>query len=484
MNRISQSALIVVLLFFAAATLQAAQRPIPKVDELVELVSLISRLAGANEYNQNDYKTYTNLLQERFGKFKEHPAVLYAKELRQIGVVQDAVMLAAISFHIDDGKIKLREGAIEQITSLDNRWNSEQLEKYTKLAEDFYQDSKFHDFFEEQKPLFQRIEQRAAEYCESMDYDWFAKFFGDGSGREFFLIFNLQCEGGFGPRYKRPDGTTECFAILGPCNLDSEELPALTGNDYLLTMIVHEYAHSFCNPLIELHWNKFSPSMMRYFPIFLSTSPHAAIYGLPITVQREIYVRAVVIRYFAAHENTQKRVATYWGYEKINGFLWIESLVNWLAEYEKRRAEFPTLNSFIPELVRRQDELVSVKYVLDSAATRMKEEKLRPKVKQFRPKNGAKNVDPSVAELSVTFDRPMCDGYAWGTMDHGVTFPKMQAGKRPQWSEDKKTCTIFVELEPNKTYRIWLTGEANQDFRSAVGDVPLKTIHYTFTTKE
>ncbi|MGL6225091.1 MAG: DUF4932 domain-containing protein [Thermoguttaceae bacterium] len=480
MNRFSQFVLALALLFLTTTTVHAIEPPAPKVDERVEFVSLIFRLAGAPEYNQNHYKTYTDLLSERFEQFKEHPAVEFAKELRaKFGIGQDAVMVAAISIRIDDGKIELRDGTdVDQIATDDHRWNTERFTKFAILADDFYRESKFHDFFEEQRPRFERIEKRAALYCEQIDYDWFAKFFGDDSQREFILIFNLQCEGGFGPRFKRPDGTSECFAILSPSKVDSEELPALTGNYYLLTMIVHEYSHSFSNRLVLQSWRKLLPSMNRYLRVYKATTFHKT-YNQPRVVQCEIYVRATVIRYFADHEETKGRVTDYLKYEKEGGFHWIDQLVDWLTEYESRRDEFPTLESFMPELVRRQNELITPEYVAEFGI-----ETQTPQVESFNPPNGAKNVDPKLSAVSVTFDCPMRGGCSWCSLDFNATFPKTPVDKGAQWSSDEKTCTMFVELKPNKTYNIWLNiNPLYESFRSKNGDVPLKMVRYTFTTK-
>ncbi len=133
---------------------------------------------------------------------------------------------------------------------------------------------------------------------------------------------------------------------------------------------------------------------------------------------------------------------------------------------------------------------------LDEKIRELKREKqkiadaVRPQVVSTNPPNGAKDVDPNVTELSVTFDRPMLTGgYAWYTRDGNKTFPERSKKSDAFWSEDKRTCTMRdVVLKPGKTYNIWFNTEVelNSDipgdgFRSA-DDIPLKPVHYTFTT--
>jgi hypothetical protein len=60
------------------------------------------------------------------------------------------------------------------------------------------------------------------------------------------------------------------------------------------------------------------------------------------------------------------------------------------------------------------------------------------------PKNGAKEVDPAIKELRVTFNVAMGDGFSW--TGGGSQFPTIPEGKKPFWTEDHKTCVLPVEL--------------------------------------
>jgi hypothetical protein len=113
-----------------------------------------------------------------------------------------------------------------------------------------------------------------------------------------------------------------------------------------------------------------------------------------------------------------------------------------------------------------------------------------PAVVKMNPPNGSKDVDPNITEITVTFDRPMMCGMAWCSMDGSETYPGQAEKKMPVWSEDKQTCTMQkVVLKPGRTYNIWLNSE-EELYSNIPGDgfrcmdnVPLKPVHYTFTTK-
>ncbi len=108
-------------------------------------------------------------------------------------------------------------------------------------------------------------------------------------------------------------------------------------------------------------------------------------------------------------------------------------------------------------------------------------EKNRPtiiSIKQF--KNNSKKVDPTIKEITIEFSEPL-NGYNTG-VDFGElgqsAFPKNDATKR-FWSNDNKTWTITVNLEPNKKYQILI----NDNFRTQNG-MPLKPYLIEFQTKK
>ena len=71
------------------------------VDPRVELMSIIFRLAGNPEYSRGRVPSYIKDIDDYFGRYKNHPAVLTAvKLLERQGVSFDAVMSMAV--HITD----------------------------------------------------------------------------------------------------------------------------------------------------------------------------------------------------------------------------------------------------------------------------------------------------------------------------------------------------------------------------------------------
>jgi len=105
-----------------------------------------------------------------------------------------------------------------------------------------------------------------------------------------------------------------------------------------------------------------------------------------------------------------------------------------------------------------------------------------PQVVRMEPKNGARNVRTDLAEVRVTFNMRMGDGFSWCTAgDDDHDFPKGRPGQGPHWMADKMTCVLPVTLRPGMTYRISLNAPEFKNFQSEAG-VPLEPVAYSFTT--
>jgi beta-lactamase regulating signal transducer with metallopeptidase domain len=122
---------------------------------------------------------------------------------------------------------------------------------------------------------------------------------------------------------------------------------------------------------------------------------------------------------------------------------------------------------------------VTLHFTTTGASAAEKQRLAKPQVASMNPKNGAKNVSPDLTEIRVTFDTPMRNGFSW--TGGGPQFPGAP-GKKPYWTEDRRTCVLPVELKPGMEYRVGLNSVSHKNFKSESG-VPLDPVVYTFSTK-
>src|ERR1700733_2919594 len=73
-----------------------------------------------------------------------------------------------------------------------------------------------------------------------------------------------------------------------------------------------------------------------------------------------------------------------------------------------------------------------------------------PVVVKTVPEAGAKDVDPGLTEIKVTFSKDMQDhSWSWSTAWKDST---PQSPGAPKYLEDKRTCVLPVKMESGKVY--------------------------------
>ena len=192
-----------------------AQSVIPQVNENVELMSILSRMAGFPEYNMDMAGRYIKDMDSYFKDSTEHPAVQYMKELRNnYGISYDAVMSMAVHLKNQDGTLSLVE---EDIPTLEKRWKNVDKDEFLSYLNNFYKDTKFNEFFKAHKYLYNRgLKSYQDNVIKHFDIDWYADFYGNEPQETFSVIIGF-CNGGgnYGVNRQLAGKMKEVFAIVG-----------------------------------------------------------------------------------------------------------------------------------------------------------------------------------------------------------------------------------------------------------------------------
>jgi bla regulator protein BlaR1 len=122
----------------------------------------------------------------------------------------------------------------------------------------------------------------------------------------------------------------------------------------------------------------------------------------------------------------------------------------------------------------------AVYFTTRGASEELKRKAQKPVIVGLTPKNGAQDVDPNLTEIRVTFNVPMGGGFSW--TGGGEKYPTIPEGKKPFWTDDKKTCVLPVQLKPGWEYRLGLNSPSHKNFQSA-GGVPLDPVVLNFKTR-
>ncbi|MGE5611359.1 MAG: DUF4932 domain-containing protein, partial [Bacillota bacterium] len=117
----------------------------------------------------------------------------------------------------------------------------------------------------------------------------------------------------------------------------------------VLPTVIHEFCHSYANPLIEKHATALEPAGSTIFPKVKQLMVRQA-YDNWQTMLIESLVRVCVVRYRYATEGSFAALAEITE-QTSRGFAWTGSLSKLLTDYEQHRDQYPTLDSFMPRII-------------------------------------------------------------------------------------------------------------------------------------
>lgn len=371
---------VTVVLFIASMTGAKAKNNI-SVDytEESELVSVIAHLAKVPGYiwpeEQAGVIDYFHQVDSTFAPYSNHPIMAF---------VADSLVKQGFGYHVPVAmalRLKLKNGKLHYNTDLEPDFNHyyrgitpQHEKKLIALLEDFYKKAHFHSFFKKNQPLYNACKQTMQQQLvDKIDLDWYKSFFGPINNISFHIYLGLlNGPGNYAIPQKTKDGSEIKNAFIG-CADRNATGDIYYGEAYTLPVIIHEFNHSFCNPLNEEFWDDIKDKMIAFYNQNASFYAQQA-YGDPLTVANEMFVEACVMRYLATHpvqftqESIQKIKKIYQmqnasdeeivaGYyetqinirEVYKKFFMIRDIMKALEEREANMVSYPTMRDFMPK---------------------------------------------------------------------------------------------------------------------------------------
>lgn len=345
---------VMLLAALAMACLCANAQPLtPQANEDVELMGILSRMAGFPEYRMDVAGQYIKDIDSCFKDYTEHPAVLRMKELRNTySISYDAVMSMALHLQKDGENFSLVH---EEASTLDVRWDKVDKVKFLDLLADFYRDSRFHLFFESHKEVYEKgIRAYDEEVARHLDINWYESFYGNKPEEKYSVIIGFcNGHGNYGVNRHAKGKEKEVFAIVG-YSVNQENQPQYS-KGYLSTL-VHEFNHSFVNCLLDEQKYPDHVKELEQAGSFLYLTAQATMrqqaYGTWQTMINESLVRAAVICYMMDKGYAPEEVRNELLVQIQRDFRWTPELVRLLRKYEKKRNRYANLESFYPRIIR------------------------------------------------------------------------------------------------------------------------------------
>ncbi len=114
-----------------------------------------------------------------------------------------------------------------------------------------------------------------------------------------------------------------------------------------------------------------------------------------------------------------------------------------------------------------------------------KDKDFPPRVVKTEPADRARDVDPDLTEIRVTFDRPMRQGrfWSWIIMQPYGAYPGDKSLGEPRWEDKGRTCVLPVKLRVGTTFAVGVNSYRHTGFQDPDGQ-PAVPFTWVFKTKQ
>lgn len=338
---------LIVLLLFLTTTAHADKFRI-SADERIEFLTVIQYLSDYPILNQNDSLGYKRDVETYFHPYRNHFAIeLHRKIYRRMFGFD-----APVTFMLHHELPSFRQLAAFSPTDADSYGFNEHNDTLAILMHafrDFYVQTDFRKFFLSHKKFYDSLSSGIRNRLQNSGV---IKMMEQHYGQQFsayrVVLSPLMNDGGYAVDVATPSGHT-FYAVTGPATDSVARFPHFDSEILLSELILHEFSHNFCNPLIDQQW----PLLQQYSCLLkpIATSLKRQGYSSWKVCLYEHLVRANEIVLNEKLLGKQRADELY--NEFINDkWIYLREMVPLIRDiYLPMRNKYPTLKSLMPQIV-------------------------------------------------------------------------------------------------------------------------------------
>ena len=315
------------------------------IDPRMELLAVVQHFTTwADDHHTNLNFDYVNEVENYFSSFSQHPAISKCQELIDNGFTYDAPV-NYILFHDYPPELTRLAPYSDYLTGRARGVTN--LTDFADKLRDFAAETDFLNFYDSCKTFYDETLTLAFNTLGNMNYiELMEDYYGETKYKYIIIPTPLFDGGGYGPRVDLPEGQY-VYNVLGPANLNNS-IPAFGKESDFKHIILHEFSHSFVNPLTEKNIDEVNKSSELFEPIKEKMKEQA--YSNWYVCVNEHLVRTNVIRMRIKNEGESIK-DDLMEYEKSRSFIYISQLDTLMQRYESNRTKYPTYEDFYPEII-------------------------------------------------------------------------------------------------------------------------------------
>jgi hypothetical protein len=317
-----------------------------KVDPRIELLSVVQHFTTWADNHHTKYESrYKSEVQKFFSKYSNHKAVQLSQDLTNAGFTYDAPP-AFVLYHTNPPTF---EKVSEYSDYLIGRAGSKaRLEAFANELRNFASETNFSSFLETRKSYFIKIENDIKRTIGSRDYIKIIEdYYGEKKNSYNIIPASLFHAGGYGILIKSAEGDN-IYDICGPLS-SSQGIPNFGNEESFQSILLHEFSHSFVNPITENYKQEINKCSKLFDPI-RSKMENMAYNTWEICVNEHL-VRTNVARFFNQLQGKDEK-NTILKEEYDKGFIYIYDLDSLMQTYEFNRIKYQSYADFYPEILK------------------------------------------------------------------------------------------------------------------------------------
>lgn len=340
----SITAIFFILLF--AINAAAKSKVSVVVDERMELLTIIQYLSGYPVLTQADLK-YKKEIDDYFRDFRDHPAVMLNRNIyeRFFGFDAPPTYLYHFSF---PGFKQIADFSENDLRAFEFDKHADTFSLLLSHFKDFYKRADFHRFYTTHKGFYDSLTGPVqGKIGESNVIEIMEEHYGKTNKEYNVVLVPLLHDGGYGPMVHKGNSNI-LYAVIGPM-YTSKEFPEFDVKNILSEYVIHEFSHSFCNPLIAENLKELAKDSCLLKPIIESQREQG--YGSWEGCLYEHFVRANEILLTEKILGRQKGGDLMDDMYRNGQWIYLRGLVDVMRRYEGDRKKYKTIDAIMPEVV-------------------------------------------------------------------------------------------------------------------------------------
>ena len=328
-----------------------------RVDKRTELLGIIQIISDYRKQYPELLEKHGNLdyieeIESKFSKYKDHKVIkLFNEIVSNNNFGYDAPVSLFLQLNDDFTLDKLDDYPF--ITRLNS---DPRVLELLSLSPDFAREIDFESFYASNEERYKKFLNNIKSQFDGKDIvSFMLDYYGVQTDKKFVVnLIPFQSNANYGTRNGNEIYSNMCGI---PDTLSEDGLyPSIrqNGNVGYVSLLYHEFSHSFINPLTDKHSiiNDDDQIFSEIFEVM-----HQQAYGSNRSIINEHLVRATTIRY-RFHDDTRmnkadtnERYNIRTQYERESGFIYIDNILESLVFYENNRDKFETIGEFYPVII-------------------------------------------------------------------------------------------------------------------------------------